>query len=622
MKLRPRPYVPVIYGTYGKSPNEQALQILALFFPWVIDPEDASHAVPFVQDIFTMGMRDWQEALRSRIFQFGIPTEEVKRFAVNFCFVFCLPRDLRGLTNNLEENSDNEGLEDELLALDENDMLEATLTHVKGKRAKPEEAGAPEDDDTAIDAEDEEGAGTGTPLYEMTKQMLYLSSAIWLKGALEEEGHDPAARAHYEMMLQAGAVQDHDQVKQAARASASKAKQEAPLSSEHSRLVGAPRMAEGPTISTSLLMNWLHSGQVRGALNDKQFEMLELIVDRILVENKLQTPQVAKRQTEEPLRYLLHGPPGTGKSHVLSFIRQLFDLVGYKQGIDYAVVAFQAVNAADLKGGQTIHHAFGINMQKDLPVKPETAKRLALWRWLFIDEIGMVNARLFGQMDQRLVAFKPATDLWRVDGSGNIRPFAGLNIIAAGDFQQLPPPEGGFLASLPRRLLPANLAADGQDPLVEHGKELMWEGMEGVVELTERQRCKDEWWNEVCDELRSGQLSEQNWKYLHGTPVPGCQLSKEELASRKRLIHGPDDPRLQEDRFKEAVAIVANNDARYHINKDRARRYCKAAGVDLRWAVAKDVASTPVLQSQMCNKDTKIKRLGERIQAVFLKASF
>ena len=62
------------------------------------------------------------------------------------------------MTDNLEENSDNEGLEDELLALDENDMLEATLTHVKGKRAKPEEAGAPEDDDTAIDAEEEEGA--------------------------------------------------------------------------------------------------------------------------------------------------------------------------------------------------------------------------------------------------------------------------------------------------------------------------------------------------------------------------------------------------------------------------------------------------------------------------------
>ena len=131
------------------------------------------------------------------------------------------------MTDNLEENSDNEGLEDELLVLDENDMLEAMLTHVKGKRAKPEEAVAIEDA-TAMDAE-EDGAETGIPLYEMTKAMLYVSSAIWLKGAVEEEVQDPAARAHYEMMLQAGAVQDHDQVKQAARTSASKAKQEATL---------------------------------------------------------------------------------------------------------------------------------------------------------------------------------------------------------------------------------------------------------------------------------------------------------------------------------------------------------------------------------------------------------
>ena len=42
--------------------------------------------------------------------------------------------------------------------------------------------------------------------------------------------------------------------------------------------------------------------------------------------------------------------------------------MGYKQGIDYAVEAFQAVNAADLKGGQTIHHFFGITMQKDQPM--------------------------------------------------------------------------------------------------------------------------------------------------------------------------------------------------------------------------------------------------------------
>eukprot|EP00435_Cladocopium_sp_Y103_P068622 s996_g31.t2 len=40
--------------------------------------------------------------------------------------------------------------------------------------------------------------------------------------------------------------------------------------------------------------------------------------------------------------------------------------------------------------------------------------------------------------------------------------------------------------------------------------------MPGVTELVDRERCKDERWNEVVDELRAGQLSEDNWRYLHG----------------------------------------------------------------------------------------------------------
>ncbi|CAE7466896.1 anks1b, partial [Symbiodinium sp. CCMP2456] len=40
-------------------------------------------------------------------------------------------------------------------------------------------------------------------------------------------------------------------------------------------------------------------------------------------------------------------------------------------------------------------------------------------------------------------------------------------------------------------------------------------------------RCQDDWWNEVVDQLRDGQLSEKNHSYLHGRPVEGCTLSRE-----------------------------------------------------------------------------------------------
>ena len=61
------------------------------------------------------------------------------------------------------------------------------------------------------------------------------------------------------------------------------------------------------------------------------------------------------------------------------------------------------------------------------------------------------------------------------------------------------------------------------------------------------------------------------------------------------------------DRFKYAVAIVSNNDARYQINKDRARFYCANAQQPLRWAAAVDHASSQALQAEACDKPAKIR---------------
>ena len=57
--------------------------------------------------------------------------------------------------------------------------------------------------------------------------------------------------------------------------------------------------------------------------------------------------------------------------------------------------------------------------------------------------------------------------------------------------------------------------------------------MQGITELVDRERCKDEWWTEVSDEVRHGCISGKNHKYLHGLPVEGSTLSEEEPLSRK-----------------------------------------------------------------------------------------
>ncbi|CAJ1366039.1 unnamed protein product, partial [Effrenium voratum] len=93
----------------------------------------------------------------------------------------------------------------------------------------------------------------------------------------------------------------------------------------------------------------------------------------------------------------------------------------------------------------------------------------------------------------------------------------------------------------------------------------------------------DDWWNKVVDELRRGELSEENWRYLHGKPVEGCRLTAAERES-------PGDPRLGDEKFRWAD-------------------YSRASESPLRWSVALDAPSAEVLQKQECDKAARVRWL-------------
>ena len=158
----------------------------------------------------------------------------------------------------------------------------------------------------------------------------------------------------------------------------------------------------------------------------------------------------------EPLRWSMHGRPGTGKTHVIKIIKEeLFENRSKRNiGVEVQIVALQAVKA-DLFAGDTIHHAFHFpvfgNVSKPTGDKGamKTMKAILQLRWLIIDEISMVSARLPADVDMKHCDYARAVDPFLKDANKNTRPLAGINLLCSGDSWQLPPPDGGLLGDIP-----------------------------------------------------------------------------------------------------------------------------------------------------------------------------
>lgn len=122
------------------------------------------------------------------------------------------------------------------------------------------------------------------------------------------------------------------------------------------------------------------------------------------------------------------GGPGTGKSSVVHLACRLFDM----HGIQYEVTAPTGAAAENI-GGCTIHSLFGIDKRKHVDDVTgyvsylfHKSKRLKEIDVLIIDEVSMVYGQLWQELEERLRHVR-----------GNSLPYGGVQIIAAGDFNQL-----------------------------------------------------------------------------------------------------------------------------------------------------------------------------------------
>lgn len=129
------------------------------------------------------------------------------------------------------------------------------------------------------------------------------------------------------------------------------------------------------------------------------------------------------------------GSAGTGKSILLrSIIKELKKKHSKNEGA-VAVTASTGLAACNI-GGSTLHSFAGIGLGKepyqDLLNKIKKNKR-SREKWqackvLVIDEISMISGDLFNKLDNIACSLRKST-----------KPFGGIQIVACGDFFQLPP---------------------------------------------------------------------------------------------------------------------------------------------------------------------------------------
>lgn len=138
------------------------------------------------------------------------------------------------------------------------------------------------------------------------------SKCIW-RHAEGPAARDEEATRHYEMFKAKEPIADDDKVLRAAKESKAKEgkEQRAPLGEP---APGQPSVAVSGRITAAELRDWLHGDCVQGRTNKEQFEFLELVVDRVLVELGLAKPDKTRRKSEDPLIWLLHGPPPGGSN--------------------------------------------------------------------------------------------------------------------------------------------------------------------------------------------------------------------------------------------------------------------------------------------------------------------
>ena len=261
-----------------------------------------------------------------------------------------------------------------------------------------------------------------------------------------------------------------------------------------------------------------------------------------------------------PLRMILYGEGGTGKSRVIQTVTDAFEARGSKHILVKA--AYTGV-AASLVDGKTTHVIAGISVHSKGSIKDEAKKKLQeFWRevrYLIIDEFSMLSRSFLATLSRNITVGVEGAPYAR-DGHS----FGGLNVILCGDLHQFPPVACAKSEALYH---PVNLAKDSDDAKI--GRRI-YEEFSTVVTLREQMRVTDQEWRDFLVRLRYGRVQRHDLTMLRSL----------------LLQHSPID--FASPPWADASLITPRHAVRTHWNQASLRKACSESGQRLLVCHAED----------------------------------
>jgi len=204
-----------------------------------------------------------------------------------------------------------------------------------------------------------------------------------------------------------------------------------------------------------------------------------------------------------PLRMILYGEGGTGKSRVIQTITEAFAARGVSHMLMKA--AYTGV-AASLVDGKTTHVIGGLSLGLKDDVSDAAKKKLQdFWRnirYLIIDEYSMISKTFLAALSRNVSI--------GMEGSQGFRrgmSFGGLNVILCGDLHQFPPVACG-------KRDPLYYPISMDEPITYQVGRKIYEEFSTIVILQEQMRVTDYTWRDFLDHLRHGRVESRHLKML------------------------------------------------------------------------------------------------------------